>query len=95
MVGVVAVYSYIQQATETLPGNVFELLLGNVGTLVLSLIIGYWLYRANQRKEERIERQQAALIDEKERENERERVSNDFLRAENARLWQEIHEIKK
>lgn len=64
LVGVLATYSYIQQSITDLPGNVFELLLGNVGTLVLSLIVGYWLYRANQRKDARIEAQHAAALSE-------------------------------
>jgi hypothetical protein len=62
LVGVLATYTYIQQAATDLPTNVFELLLGNVGTLVLSLIVGYWLYRANQRKDARIEAQHAAAL---------------------------------
>jgi hypothetical protein len=84
MVGILAVYSYAQQAAEGLPANVFELLLGNVGTLVLSLIVGYWLYRANQHQRERIERMQAAALEERDR-----RIQ--FLETENARLWQEHH----
>jgi cell division protein FtsB len=84
MVGILAVYSYAQQAAEGLPANVFELLLGNVGTLVLSLIVGYWLYRANQQQRARIEKMQDDALAAKTAEINR-------LEQENARLWQEVH----
>ena len=87
MILLLGIYAYIQQVIDGLPGNVFDLLLGNAGTLVLSLIVGYWLYKANQRKEERIERQQAAALADRDKIIAR-------LETENARLWQDIHSRK-
>ena len=56
MVGLLAVYTYAQQAMDGLPAGAVDLLLGNVGTLVLALIIGLWLYKANQKQREQLEK---------------------------------------
>lgn len=83
-VGVLTVYTYAQEVREGLPANVFELLLGNAGTLVLSLIVGYWLYRANQQQRERIDKLQADQLAAKDIEIQR-------LREEISRHWIESH----
>lgn len=62
MVGILAAYKLLQEASDAIPGNLMDLLLGNVGTLVLSLIIGYWLYRANQQQRQRLEAIQEAQV---------------------------------
>lgn len=84
LVGLLAAYTYAQEAADALPGNVFDLLLGNVGTLVLSLIVGYWLYRANQAQRERIDKIQSEALAAKDAE-----IAS--LRGEISRLWQEVH----
>lgn len=83
-VGVLTAYTYAQEVREGLPANVFDLLLGNVGTLVLSLIVGYWLYRANQHQRERIDKLQADQLAAKDAEIQR-------LRDEVSRLWIDKH----
>ena len=87
-VGVLTAYTYAQEVRDGLPANVFELLLGNAGTLVLSLIVGYWLYRANQQQRERIDKMQASEIANRDAEIQR-------LRDENARLMMESRGIKR
>lgn len=78
--GILAVYTYIQQAVQEVPSGLIDLLLGNVGTLVLSLVIGFWLYKANQRKDRMLEQQTNDLFnDMKSRLDQVTRERNEYL----------------
>lgn len=85
MVGVLAAYKLIQDATDEIPSGLVDLLFSNLGTLALSLFIGYVLYLTNKAQRKKLDDLQQGVIDDL-------RTQIAALRAERDELLHEIME---
>lgn len=63
LVGVLAGYKLLQDATDEIPDGFVDLLFSNLGTLALSLFIGWALYMTNKAQRKKLDELQQAIID--------------------------------